>query len=45
MRDLDRLLNPRTIAVIGGTPAARAIEQSDRLGFSGEIWPVHPTKP
>ena len=44
MRDLDRLLNPRTIAVIGGEPAARAIEQSDRLGFTGEVWPVHPTK-
>lgn len=44
MRDLDRLLNPRSIAVIGGGPAARAIEESERLGFRGEIWPVHPTK-
>ena len=42
--NLGRLLNPRSIAVIGGQPAARAIEQSDRLGFEGDIWPVHPTR-
>ena len=41
-RDLDRLLHPRTVAVIGGDPAEQAIVQSDRLGFEGEIWPVHP---
>ena len=44
VRDLDRLLRPRTVAVIGGDPAERAIIQSDRLGFEGEIWPVHPTR-
>ena len=44
VRDLGRLLRPRTVAVIGGDPAERAIRQSDRLGFEGEIWPVHPTR-
>ena len=41
---LARLLRPRTIAVIGGGAAAKAIRQCDRLGFAGEIWPVHPTR-
>ena len=37
-----RLLRPRSVAVIGGTPAARVIEQCDRMGFDGHVWPVHP---
>lgn len=44
VRDLGRLLRPRTVAAVGGDPAERAIRQSDRLGFEGEIWPVHPTR-
>ncbi len=44
VRDLGRLLRPRTVAVVGGDPAERAIRQSDRLGFEGEIWPVHPAR-
>jgi acyl-CoA synthetase (NDP forming) len=44
MPDLSRLLNPRSIAVIGGAPAARVVEQCQKLGYTGEIWPVHPTK-
>ncbi len=43
-RSLRRLLEPRTIAVVGGDPALQAIRQSDRLGFDGKIWPVHPTR-
>ncbi|MBB3609187.1 acetate--CoA ligase family protein [Rhizobium sp. BK602] len=43
-RPLDRLIRPRTIAVFGGREARRVIEQCDRMGFSGEIWPVHPTQ-
>ncbi|HEX4508347.1 MAG TPA: acetate--CoA ligase family protein [Alphaproteobacteria bacterium] len=39
---LSRLLRPRSIAVIGGRPAAEVIRQSDLIGFDGEIWPVHP---
>ncbi len=40
---MHRLLRPRSIAVIGGKPAAEVIRQNDRLGYDGEIWPVHPT--
>ncbi|MGY8638501.1 acetate--CoA ligase family protein [Bradyrhizobium sp. 14AA] len=43
MLRLERLLRPNSIAVIGKT-AAYIIEESIKLGFSGEIWPVHPTK-
>lgn len=41
-KPLDRLLNPGTIAVIGGKEAERVVEQCDRFGFGGEIWPVNP---
>jgi acetate---CoA ligase (ADP-forming) len=40
--DLSRLLRPRSIAVFGGRPAAEVIRQCRRMGFDGEIWPVHP---
>ena len=41
---LNRLLNPRTIAVIGGKECDRVVEQCDKLGFDGEIWCVHPKR-
>ena len=41
-RDLDRLLQPRSIAVIGGRHAEAVIRQCRRMGFEGPIWPVHP---
>lgn len=44
MAALERLFRPRTIATFGGKPAERMIEQCDRIGFTGEIWPVHPQK-
>jgi acyl-CoA synthetase (NDP forming) len=40
----ERLLKPRTIAVFGGAQAQEVIRQSDRMGYEGEIWPVHPKK-
>ncbi len=43
-RCLDRLFRPKSIAVFGGREAARVLEQCDRMGFAGEIWPVHPTR-
>ena len=43
-RTLDRLLRPKSIAVFGGREAARVIEQCDKAGFQGEIWPVHPKR-
>jgi acyl-CoA synthetase (NDP forming) len=42
LRSLDRLIRPKSIAVFGGKEARRVIFQCDKMGFSGEIWPVHP---
>ncbi|WP_027232569.1 acetate--CoA ligase family protein [Phyllobacterium sp. UNC302MFCol5.2] len=39
---LDRLLRPKSIAVFGGLQAIEVIRQSQKMGFTGEIWPVHP---
>jgi acetyl-CoA synthetase len=41
---IERLLNPRSIAVFGGAQAQEVIRQSDLMGYTGEIWPVHPKK-
>ncbi len=41
-RSLDRLIRPKSIAVFGGKEARRVVEQCDKMGFAGEIWPVHP---
>lgn len=44
-RDLSRLFRPRRIAVIGGGAWGPAVvEQCQKMGFSGEIWPVHPSR-
>ena len=40
----ERLLQPRSIAVFGGSAAAEVIRQCDRMGYDGELWPVHPKK-
>ncbi|MCP3971302.1 MAG: acetate--CoA ligase family protein [Rhodobacteraceae bacterium] len=43
---LDRLLRPRSIAVIGGGAwCANVIRECRKIGFAGDIWPVHPLKP
>jgi acyl-CoA synthetase (NDP forming) len=44
MSRLDRLLRPRHIAVLGAGWALNVIEQCRKMGFSGPVWPVHPTK-
>ncbi|MES2844989.1 MAG: acetate--CoA ligase family protein [Pseudomonadota bacterium] len=44
MRDLSRLLRPRSIAVLGSGWAANVVEQCIRMGFEGPVWPVHPTR-
>ena len=44
MKDLDRLLRPRHIAVLGAGWALNVIEQCAKMGFKGPVWPVHPTK-
>ncbi|WP_299283826.1 acetate--CoA ligase family protein [uncultured Tateyamaria sp.] len=44
MRDLNRLLRPRSVAVVGGGAwCAAVIDQLERFGFDGAIWPVHPS--
>ena len=46
MRDgLERLLRPRSVAVVGGGAwCASVVEQCGRMGFGGEVWAVHPTR-
>jgi acyl-CoA synthetase (NDP forming) len=41
---LERLLRPGSIAVFGGAQAAAVVKQCLKMGFAGDIWPVHPTK-
>ncbi|NOX40528.1 MAG: acetate--CoA ligase family protein [Alphaproteobacteria bacterium] len=41
--DLSRLLRPRSIAIIGGGSWCKSvITQCTKMGFSGDLWPVHP---
>jgi len=44
MGDLSRLLRPKSIAVLGSGWAQNVIEQCGRMGFAGDVWPVHPTR-
>ncbi len=44
MTSLDRLLRPRHIAVLGAGWARNVIEQCEKMGFAGQVWPVHPTR-
>ncbi len=44
MRDLSRLFRPRSIAVFGGWWAENVVTQCQKSGFTGDIWPVHPTR-
>lgn len=42
-KSLRRLFQPKSIAIIGGGAwCEQVIKQSVGMGFSGEIWPVHP---
>ena len=42
--DLNRLLRPKSIAVLGAVWARNVIEQCGKMGFAGSVWPVHPTR-
>jgi acetate---CoA ligase (ADP-forming) len=44
MVDLSRLLRPRHIAVLGASWAENVIAQCAKMGFAGQVWPVHPTR-
>ncbi|MGB3898717.1 MAG: acetate--CoA ligase family protein [Mesorhizobium sp.] len=42
---LDRLLRPRSIAIIGGGAfGTNVVEQCLKMGYAGKIWPVHPSR-
>jgi acetyl-CoA synthetase len=41
---LQRLLSPRHVAVLGGRAALEVVRQCRRLGYAGDIWPVHPSR-
>lgn len=45
MRSLERLLRPRSIAVIGGgTWCRNVVRECRKAGFDGDLWPVHPSR-
>ena len=41
---LSRMLNPQSIAVVGGDDAAKAIRECQKLGYAGELWAVNPSR-
>ena len=42
---LKRLFSPKNVAVVGGGVWCRSvIEQLFKIGYKGEIFPVHPEK-
>lgn len=41
---LKRLIQPSSIAVFGGSWAHSVIEQCQKMGYTGKLWPVHPSK-
>jgi acyl-CoA synthetase (NDP forming) len=45
MAALGRLLRPKSVAVFGGSWAMEVTRQIQRMGFAGDVWPVHPMKP
>jgi acetyl-CoA synthetase len=44
-RAMQRLLAPRSIAMIGGTWADAAVAASRAIGYDGKLWRVHPQRP
>jgi len=44
IRDLSRLLRPRSIALFGGGWAVNVVAQLKKSGFDGDIWPVNPKR-
>jgi len=41
---INRLIRPASIAVFGGSWAHSVIEQCQKMGFAGKLWPVHPSR-
>ncbi len=44
-RNLERLLRPRHVALIGGRDAEIVAGECRRIGFAGPVWPVNPKRP
>ncbi len=44
LQQLERLLRPKSLAVIGGKWAENVIVQCLQAGFEGALWPIHPTR-
>ena len=42
--NLNRLFNPKTVAIYGGGWGENVITQLKKMSFTGKIWPVHPYK-
>lgn len=40
---IERLIRPKSIAVFGGSWAHSVLEQCQKMGYRGELWPVHPS--
>jgi acetate---CoA ligase (ADP-forming) len=40
---LQRLLRPRSVALVGGAACAEVLRQCRRIGFEGSLWPIHPS--
>ena len=43
-RNVERLLDPRHIAVIGGREAETVAGECARIGYRGTVWPVNPRR-
>ena len=41
---MSRLISPRSIAVVGHRGADFAIRESRKLGYTGKIWAIHPSR-
>src|ERR1700693_6648501 len=42
---MQRLLAPRSIAMIGGAWADAAVAASRAIGYDGKLWRIHPQRP
>jgi acetate---CoA ligase (ADP-forming) len=42
---MDRLLAPRSVALIGGAWADAVAAASRAIGYTGEVWRIHPKRP
>ncbi|MDH7785893.1 acyl-CoA synthetase (NDP forming) [Ochrobactrum sp. 19YEA23] len=43
-KNLSRVLRPRSIAIFGGGWSMAVLRQCRKMGFEGDLWPVHPTR-